>query len=89
MAWQGPAHQTEGKEGSGNKDTSPEKNAGTLSGYAEDGIRKAKAQMELNLARDVKSNKGFYSIIRKEKKKIKALISKLGLVKLKLKVMLI
>lgn len=23
--------------------------------------------MELNLARDVKSNKGFYSIIRKEK----------------------
>ena len=61
MAWQGPAHQTEGKEGSGNKDTSPEKNAGTLSGYAEDGIRKAKAQMELNLARDVKNTKkGFY-----------------------------
>ena len=28
-----------------------------------DRIRKAKAQMELNLARDVKDNKGFYRYI--------------------------
>ena len=28
-----------------------------------DGIKKAKAQMELNLARDVKNNKGFYRYI--------------------------
>lgn len=35
-----------------------------------DAIRKAKARLELNLARDVKSKKGFYRYVG-EKRKIK------------------
>jgi len=32
-----------------------------------DGVRKAKAQLELNLARDAKNNKGFYRYVSRKK----------------------
>ncbi|KFQ90119.1 hypothetical protein N337_04750, partial [Phoenicopterus ruber ruber] len=46
-----------------------------------DGVRKAKAQLELNLARNAKNNKGFYRHVsqkRKVKESIPPLISKTG-----------
>jgi len=33
-----------------------------------DGVRKAKGQLELNLARDAKNNKGFYGYVRQKRK---------------------
>ena len=33
-----------------------------------DGVRKAKAQLELNLARDAKNKKGFYRYVSQKRK---------------------
>lgn len=45
---------------SGSKNTWLGKNIGNVIQTCRDGIWKAKVQMELNLVRDVKNNKGFY-----------------------------
>ena len=69
---------------SGNKDVSPGKNTGMPSRLADvgSGIRKAKVQAELNLARDVKNNmKTFYRYIgpkRQAKMSVPPLVSVKG-----------
>ncbi|KAK4823335.1 hypothetical protein QYF61_001612 [Mycteria americana] len=52
-----PAGQTKGKEG----------NAQAVEARI-DGVRKTKVQMELNLARDAKNNKGFYRYVSQNRK---------------------
>ena len=50
-------------------------------GQAEEGIRKAMAQMEVNLARDIKNKNGFYRYIgqkRQAKESIPSLVNEKG-----------
>jgi len=55
--------------GSGSRDKYPGKSIGTPPCLCRDGVRKVKAQLELNLARDVKNNnKGFYRYVRQKMK---------------------
>jgi len=64
MAWQGPVGQTEENRrahtGNGKKECVAWEEFRDAVWTCRDGIRKAKEQMELNLARDVKNKKRFY-----------------------------
>ena len=57
------------KEMHGSRDGYPGKTIRDAARLGRDGIRKAKAQLELNLARDAKNNKkGFYRYVSQKRK---------------------